>query len=48
MANVAAFDGGIATWNEKFRYDAVRPFSAIRFLYGDRRSPHGAARARAR
>ncbi len=37
MANVAAFDGGIAAWNEKYRHDAVRPFSAIRFLYGDSR-----------
>ena len=37
LVNMAAFDGGIAAWNEKFRYDAVRPFSAIRHLYGDRR-----------
>jgi hypothetical protein len=36
LTNVAAFDGGIATWNEKHRYDAVRPFSAIRYLYDDR------------
>jgi hypothetical protein len=36
LTNVAAFDGGIATWNEKYRYDTVRPVSAIRFLYGDR------------
>lgn len=33
LTNVAAFDGGIATWNEKFRYDAVRPVNAIRYLY---------------
>jgi hypothetical protein len=33
----ATFDAGIATWNEKTRYDAVRPFSAIRHLYGDRK-----------
>ena len=33
LTNVAAFDGGIATWNEKYRYDAVRPISAIRHLY---------------
>ena len=33
--NAAAFDGAITTWNEKFRHDAVRPFSAIRYLYGD-------------
>ena len=37
LVNMAAFDGGIAAWNEKFRFDAVRPFSAIRYLYGDRR-----------
>lgn len=36
LTNLAAFDGGIATWNEKYRHDAVRPTSAIRFLYGDR------------
>jgi hypothetical protein len=36
LTNVAAFDGGIATWNEKYRYDTVRPTSAIRFLYGHR------------
>lgn len=35
MTNVAAFDGGIATWKEKAKYDAVRPFSAIRYLYKD-------------
>jgi hypothetical protein len=33
LVNLAAFDGGIATWQEKRRYDAVRPFSAIRLLY---------------
>lgn len=33
---IAAFDAGIATWKEKARHDAVRPFSAIRYLYGDR------------
>jgi hypothetical protein len=36
LTNMAAFDGGIATWNEKYRYDAVRPVTAIRYLYGDR------------
>lgn len=34
---IAAFDGGIATWNEKVRYDTVRPFSAIRYLYGKKK-----------
>jgi hypothetical protein len=37
LTHVAVFDGGIAAWKEKARYDAVRPFSAIRYLYGDRR-----------
>jgi hypothetical protein len=36
LTNVAAFDTAIAVWNEKYRYDAVRPISAIRHLYGDR------------
>jgi hypothetical protein len=35
LTNLAAFDGGIATWNEKYRYDAVRPITAIRYLYKD-------------
>lgn len=35
MVNVAAFDGAIVTWKEKNRHDAVRPFTAIRYLYGD-------------
>jgi hypothetical protein len=35
LANVAAFDTGIAIWKEKRKHDAVRPFSAIRHLYGD-------------
>jgi hypothetical protein len=32
LTNLAAFDGGIATWNEKYRYDAVRPVTAIHYL----------------
>lgn len=35
LSNVAPFDAGIATWHYKLRYDAVRPFTAIRYLYGD-------------
>jgi hypothetical protein len=35
LVNLAAFDGGITMWQNKTRYDAVRPFSAIRYLYGD-------------
>jgi hypothetical protein len=37
LTNAAAFDGGIATWKEKARFDAVRPVSAIRFLNRHRR-----------
>ena len=36
VTNVAAFDAGIAIWNEKVKWDAVRPASAIRYLYGTR------------
>ena len=36
LTNAAAFDGGIAIWREKYRYDVVRPTSAIRFLYRNR------------
>lgn len=35
LTNIAAFDTAIAIWKEKRRYDAVRPFSAIAFLYRD-------------
>lgn len=33
LANMAAFDAGITVWQEKRRFDAVRPYSAIRFIY---------------
>lgn len=33
LVNVAAFDTGITVWHNKRKYDAVRPFSAIRYLY---------------
>lgn len=36
LTNMAAFDVGIAVWKEKARWDAVRPTSAIRHVYGDR------------
>lgn len=36
LTNIAAFDAGIAIWQEKARYDAVRPHSAIRHVYGER------------
>ncbi len=35
LTNMAAFDAGIFVWNEKREYDAVRPFSAIQYLYGE-------------
>jgi hypothetical protein len=35
LVNIAAFDAAIAVWKEKYRHDAVRPFSAIRHLYKD-------------
>jgi hypothetical protein len=37
LTHMAAFDGGIATWKEKAHYDAVRPVSAIRHLYRNRK-----------
>ena len=36
VTNLAAFDAGIVVWNEKTKWDAVRPFSAIQYLYGNR------------
>lgn len=35
LTNMAAFDTAIAIWQEKERFDAVRPFSAIGYIYGD-------------
>jgi hypothetical protein len=37
VTNLAAFDTGIAVWKEKERHDSVRPFTAVRFIYGDRK-----------
>jgi len=36
LTNMAAFDTGIAVWKEKARWDAVRPTSAVRYVYGNR------------
>jgi hypothetical protein len=36
MWHVAVFDAGIACWQEKARYDAVRPNTAIHHLYAGR------------
>ncbi len=35
VTNMAAHDAGIVVWQEKRRHDAVRPFSAIAYIYGD-------------
>lgn len=35
LTQAAVFDAMIFTWQEKTRYDAVRPFSAIAHVYGD-------------
>ncbi|MCF6439128.1 vanadium-dependent haloperoxidase [Pseudoalteromonas luteoviolacea] len=35
VVNMATFDAGIFVWQEKYRYDAVRPFSAIQKLFKD-------------
>ena len=35
LTNLAAFDTGIVIWQEKTKWDAVRPFTAISLLYGD-------------
>ncbi|MBO0883644.1 MAG: vanadium-dependent haloperoxidase [Mycobacterium sp.] len=32
---IAAFDANIACWYNKYHYDAVRPFSAIPYIYGN-------------
>lgn len=36
LTNMAAHDAGIFVWQEKAKYDAVRPFSAINFIYRNR------------
>lgn len=33
LARAAAHDAGVAVWRAKYKYDAVRPFSAIGSLY---------------
>jgi hypothetical protein len=42
LTNMAAFDGGIATWHEKFRFDAVYTtavFSVARTLHERSKTP---------
>ncbi|WP_344292380.1 DUF6851 domain-containing protein [Streptomyces synnematoformans] len=36
-STVAIFDALVAVWHHKTRYDAVRPFSAVRHVHGRRR-----------
>jgi hypothetical protein len=35
LTNLAALDTAIVVWREKRRHDAVRPFSAVRHVYGN-------------
>jgi hypothetical protein len=35
LSNVVLFDSMIPTWQNKNLYDAVRPFTAIRTVYGN-------------
>lgn len=36
LANSAVFDAGIVVWRNKQIHDAVRPFTAVRQVYGSR------------
>jgi len=35
LTSAAIHDASVVTWQEKARFDAVRPFSSIRYIYGD-------------
>jgi hypothetical protein len=35
VTGVATFDAGIVVWQEKFKFDTVRPVTAIKYLYGN-------------
>lgn len=37
LTNMAAFDGGITTWRDKYIYDTVRPATAIHYLHRGRK-----------
>ncbi len=39
LLHFAEFDAGIVAWQEKARHDAVRPVTAIQYLYGDTMVP---------
>ncbi|MFD3330990.1 vanadium-dependent haloperoxidase [Streptomyces sp. NPDC058701] len=34
---LAQFDTSVVVWSEKRRYDAIRPVSTVRYLYGDKK-----------
>ena len=40
MLHIAQFDAGIVTWQEKTRHDAVRPITAIQYLYDGQNVNH--------
>ncbi len=40
MLHIAQFDAGIVTWQEKTRHDAVRPITAIQYLYDGQNVDH--------
>jgi len=37
VTDVASFDTAVASWHFTRKYDSERPFSAIRYLYGDKK-----------
>ena len=37
LTNVAEFDTSIAVWHQKIKYDSVRPWSAISYIYGSQK-----------
>ena len=39
LLHIAEFDAGIVAWQEKARYDTVRPVTAIKYLYGTQSVP---------
>jgi hypothetical protein len=36
LANSTVFDTSIAVWEQKVKYDTMRPWTAINFIYGDK------------
>lgn len=37
LSNMTEFDTAIAVWHQKLKWDAVRPWSAISYVYGDQK-----------